>query len=81
MKWIYGSHLHILLFTCVTDEKVSKPGLLGGTSVYEELRNSVLHTGRDLGVHDVEGQRILQVTVTFVTMFSYCPEILCLRFE
>ena len=60
--WIYGLHLHILLFTYVTDEKVSKPGLLGETSVYEELRNSVFHTGRDLGVHDVEGQRILQVT-------------------
>ena len=30
--------------------------------MYEELRNSVLHTGRDLGVHDVEGQHILQVT-------------------
>ena len=58
-----GSYLHILLRSYITDEKVSKPGLFGDTSVYEELRNSVLHTGRDLGVHDVEGQRILQVTV------------------
>ena len=63
LVFICGSHLHVLLLACITDEKASKPGLLGDTSVYEELRNSVLHTGRDLGVHDVEGQRILQVTV------------------
>ncbi len=27
----------------------------------EEIRNNILHMGPDLGVHNVEGQRILQV--------------------
>ena len=43
---------------------MSKASLLGATSEYEDQRNSVLHMGRDLGVHDVEGQRILQVNTT-----------------
>ena len=30
---------------------------------YAKLKASVLNLGRDLGVHDIEGQRILQVTI------------------
>ena len=54
------------------DEKVTKPSVLGEMSEYEVLRNDVLHMGRDLGVHDVEGQRVLQVKYCIVNCSCMC---------